>query len=162
MPISSEATKELLASARHYSGMRFGMMGVFIVLSALLVRALFPERVTVDEVGDQASIAFFGILASIWFFMFECLLSYNLLKLWGKIQSDGKEEFQNIWPHRTDWAVWFARLVLPVPYLLAFGYWLNQFPVQWFPGLFWVVPVIVWLLMWVFFAMAEKRAHPRG
>lgn len=158
MPMTPDATKELLASARHYSGMRFGMMGVFIVLSALLVNVLFSVDKSAEQVGGPHSIAIFGILASIWFFVFECLLSYNLLRLWGKIESEGEATLKDIWPHRSGWAVWVARLVLPAPYLLAAGYWLKLITNQCLPGLFWILPVMVWLSMWIFFfAMAGER-----
>ena len=152
MAMKLEATTEAMASARHYSGMRFNMMAAFFILCALLVNA-FINRGSSFDAGYLAG---FGILASSWFVFCEFLLSYNLAKLWRAITTEGCADLAGAWPHRHALVVWAGRLLLPAPYIAGLYGWLRLHPNPSVSTWAFSVPIVVWVLMALGWLAAEK------
>jgi hypothetical protein len=154
-----EALKETLQGIRHTSTIRFVAMPVFFAALGALVGAQI-EHGTFRPHGLHV-VALAGLMLSLFFCVFDIVLSRNLIRMWGAAKKlAARPPWEAVFAQRgrhdrRDVALWAVRITLFLPYAAGAAYWAWLLacgaPIAAFAG--GLLPLMLALAIW-------WRAHP--
>ncbi len=122
--VAAEAIKETLINIRAHSTIRFVALPFFLGAFALLGKAFYE-----DLPDPNIVVVLAGVGLAIIAVVFETVLSRNLIAWWSAIAAELRGTTGPWWiigAHRNGGALWFARLVLFLPYPTALAFWIYQ------------------------------------